>query len=49
MDNPNIDLYKPLKAGYSSRKVQKNSLQNDGYVFDGSLSSGNQQVYYRNY
>ena len=47
MDNPNIDLYKPLKAGYSSRKVQKNSLKNDGYVFDGRLSNDNQQVYYR--
>lgn len=41
-----VDLYDPIKAGYSDKKTQIETMKKYGYYRDGALSNGNEQVYY---
>ena len=41
-----VALYDPIKVGYSDKKSQIESMKKYGYYRDGSLSNGNEQVYY---
>ena len=41
-----MDLYTPVKLGYSDKKEQKDGMLQYGYYRDNSLSNANEQVYW---